>query len=106
MIGCTCGVCRSTDPRDKRLRPSIYVDVPDARKAARRHHARSSAAGARPRLTRVDAMLFTHSHADHILGLDEIRRFNAIQGGADSRAMRTRDLGHICVRRSTTSSTA
>jgi phosphoribosyl 1,2-cyclic phosphate phosphodiesterase len=82
MIGCTCSVCRSTDPRDKRLRPSIYLDVPthakllvdtspDLRQQALVHE-----------LTRVDAVLFTHSHADHVLGLDELRRFNAIQGGA------------------------
>jgi phosphoribosyl 1,2-cyclic phosphate phosphodiesterase len=82
LIGCTCGVCRSTDPRDKRLRPSIYLDVPtharllvdsgpDLRQQALLHD-----------VTRVDAVLFTHGHADHILGLDELRRFNVIQGGA------------------------
>lgn len=81
MIGCTCAVCRSTDPRDKRLRPSIYLDVPthakllvdtgpDLRQQALVHD-----------VTRIDAVLFTHGHADHILGLDELRRFNAIQGG-------------------------
>ena len=81
MIGCTCAVCRSTDPRDTRLRPSIYVDVPgyakilvdtspDLRQQALAHG-----------LTRIDAVLFTHSHADHILGLDEVRRFNVMQGG-------------------------
>jgi phosphoribosyl 1,2-cyclic phosphate phosphodiesterase len=81
MIGCECAVCRSTDPRDKRLRPSIYIDVPghakilvdtgpDLREQALTHH-----------LTRVDAVLYTHGHADHIMGLDEVRRFNAIQGG-------------------------
>jgi phosphoribosyl 1,2-cyclic phosphate phosphodiesterase len=81
MIGCSCSVCRSTDPRDTRLRPSIYVDIPtharllvdtspDLRQQALAHQ-----------LTRVDAVLFTHSHADHIFGLDEIRRFNAMQGG-------------------------
>jgi phosphoribosyl 1,2-cyclic phosphate phosphodiesterase len=81
LIGCDCAVCRSTDPRDKRLRPSIYVDVPgrarilvdtssDLRQQALTHA-----------ITRVDAVLITHSHADHVMGLDEIRRFNQIQGG-------------------------
>ena len=82
MIGCDCAVCVSTDTRDKRLRPSIYVDVPghasilvdttpDLRQQALTH-----------RIRRVDAVLFTHGHADHILGLDDIRRFNWIQGGS------------------------
>lgn len=81
MIGCTCAVCRSTDPRDRRLRPSIYVEVqgrasilvdtsPDLRQQALAYG-----------VGRVDAVLFTHSHADHILGLDEIRRFNYMQEG-------------------------
>jgi len=81
MIGCTCPVCTSDDPRDRRLRPSIYVDVPgrigmlvdsgpDLRQQVLTY-----------RVPRVDAILFTHSHADHILGLDDIRRFNFMQGG-------------------------
>ena len=79
MIGCTCATCRSSDPRDKRLRPSIFVDVAggptilvdtsiDLRQQALTHG-----------LTRVDAILFTHSHVDHTLGLDEVRRFNILQ---------------------------
>lgn len=80
QIACDCAVCQSTDPRDTRLRPSIVVDVaggatvlvdttPDFRQQALTHGIR-----------RLDAVLFTHSHADHILGLDEIRRFNFLQG--------------------------
>jgi phosphoribosyl 1,2-cyclic phosphate phosphodiesterase len=79
MIGCDCDVCRSSDPRDTRWRPSVYVrcddgtcvlvdTTPDLRAQALRFGVRH-----------VDAILYTHSHADHLMGLDEVRRFNAIQ---------------------------
>jgi phosphoribosyl 1,2-cyclic phosphate phosphodiesterase len=82
MIGCTCAVCRSADPRDRRTRPSIFIEVEqgprllvdtstDLRHQALTHN-----------LTRVDAILYTHSHADHIMGLDDVRRFNVMQGGS------------------------
>ncbi len=81
MIGCDCATCRSSDPRDARLRPAIFVETdatkilvdtgPDLRAQALRHDIR-----------RVDAILFTHGHADHILGLDDVRRFNALMKGA------------------------
>ena len=73
--GCHCAVCSSTDPRDNRLRPSILIQycgrnvvidtTPDFRTQVLR-------AG----LDRIDAVLFTHSHADHIMGLDDVRPFN------------------------------
>lgn len=82
MIGCTCATCHSADPRDRRLRPSIYVQIDngpavlvdtgtDLRQQALMHE-----------LTRVDAILYTHSHADHVMGIDEVRRFNMLQRGA------------------------
>lgn len=81
MIGCGCAVCRSGDPRDQRSRPSIYVEPaggagllvdtgPDLRWQALRFG-----------VTRVDAILYTHGHADHVVGLDEVRRFNALRRG-------------------------
>ena len=80
MIGCQCPVCRSTDPRDKRLRPSVLlryggrgvlIDTsPDFRYQALR-------AG----IERIDAILYTHQHADHVMGLDDVRPFNYYQNG-------------------------
>jgi phosphoribosyl 1,2-cyclic phosphate phosphodiesterase len=74
-IGCPCAVCASADPRDKRLRPSILIQyeghtvlvdtTPDFRTQA-----------LRAQVQRIDAILLTHSHADHILGLDDVRPFN------------------------------
>jgi len=100
FIGCECDVCRSTDPHDKRTRPSILIDLaddgrpdgggpdglhdnsavaravrfvlvdtsPDLRQQALLNH-----------VTRVDAVLFTHTHADHVFGFDDLRRFNQLQ---------------------------
>lgn len=75
MIGCACPVCLSTDPKNKRLRPSVLlqykdrnvlIDItPDFRQQALQYG-----------LTRLDAILITHSHADHILGLDDVRPLN------------------------------
>lgn len=71
-IGCDCAVCHSTDPHDRRTRPSImlaYDDhvvlvdtTPDFREQA-----------IRAQIKRVDAVLYTHTHADHILGIDDLR---------------------------------
>lgn len=82
MIGCRCEVCRSPDPRDARLRPSILVEL-----AAGCHVLVDTSTDLRQQalrygVERVDAILFTHSHADHILGLDETRRYNVLMGGA------------------------
>jgi phosphoribosyl 1,2-cyclic phosphate phosphodiesterase len=82
MIGCRCGVCRSSDPRDRRSRPSILFEMgsgvrvlvdttPDLRAQALAYD-----------LDCVDAILFTHCHADHVMGLDDVRRFNVLQQAA------------------------
>jgi phosphoribosyl 1,2-cyclic phosphate phosphodiesterase len=84
MIGCDCATCRSTDPRDNRLRPSIYVETTadDANQAGTKVLVDAGpdlrAQALRYDIRRVDAILFTHSHADHVMGLDEVRRFNSL----------------------------
>jgi phosphoribosyl 1,2-cyclic phosphate phosphodiesterase len=74
-IGCHCDVCTSKDPRDNRLRPSILIGYegrnvlvdtsPDFRQQA-----------LRAQIERLDGILFTHPHADHLMGLDDVRPFN------------------------------
>jgi phosphoribosyl 1,2-cyclic phosphate phosphodiesterase len=76
MIGCSCAVCRSTDPRDTRLRPSIVVDVPGRACILVDTGTDLRAQALRQGLAEVDAVLYTHGHADHIMGLDDLRRFN------------------------------
>jgi len=75
LIGCDCEVCRSTDEKDKRLRTSLLVEDggkvfvidtgPDFRQQMLREDVK-----------RLDAVIFTHEHRDHIAGLDDIRAFN------------------------------
>ncbi len=77
MIGCHCPVCTSADPRDQRTRPSIAVHygghhilvdtTPELRLQAVRNG-----------LDRIDAVIYTHAHADHIFGLDDVRRYNTL----------------------------
>jgi len=71
-IGCDCSVCRSADPRDRRTRPSVMISyngrhvlidtTPDFREQALRE-----------KITQLDAVFYTHTHADHILGIDDLR---------------------------------
>jgi phosphoribosyl 1,2-cyclic phosphate phosphodiesterase len=81
MIACDCAVCASTDPRDKRLRTSIYVDVPERQRILVDTSPDLRQQAITYRIRRVDAVIYTHSHADHVLGLDELRRFNHVQAG-------------------------
>jgi phosphoribosyl 1,2-cyclic phosphate phosphodiesterase len=71
-IGCSCAVCHSPDPHDRRTRPSILLEfggkfvlidtTPDFREQA-----------IRERIRQIDAVVYTHTHADHILGIDDLR---------------------------------
>src|ERR1700691_3082446 len=74
-LGCHCAVCESKDPHDRRTRPSVLLSygghnvvidtTPDFRYQAMR-----------AQIDRLDAVVYTHAHADHIMGLDDIRPFN------------------------------
>jgi phosphoribosyl 1,2-cyclic phosphate phosphodiesterase len=77
-LGCSCRVCTSTDPRDQRLRPSIAIEWQDENTSTQhrvlidtgpdfRHQALRFA------IRNIDAVFYTHAHADHILGLDDLR---------------------------------
>jgi phosphoribosyl 1,2-cyclic phosphate phosphodiesterase len=79
-IGCSCAVCRSTDPRDKRLRPSILINW-DGRNIVIDTTPDFRAQVLRAGIERLDAIVYTHGHADHIFGLDDVRPFNYHQGG-------------------------
>lgn len=78
VIACPCEVCKSSDEKDKRLRTSVLVEIdelslvidtgPDFRQQMLRANVK-----------RIDAVLFTHEHKDHIAGLDDIRAFNFVQ---------------------------
>ncbi|MCH5600604.1 MBL fold metallo-hydrolase [Niabella ginsengisoli] len=78
MVGCTCGVCASTNNKDKRLRSSILLQSPettividsgpDFRQQMLTHN-----------VNKLDAILLTHSHKDHIAGLDDVRAYNYFQ---------------------------
>src|SRR5262245_55740425 len=87
-IGCGCAVCTSSDPHDTRTRPSIWIeldnDAPSPFAGAVRSILVDTSTDLRTqaivcRMNRVDAILFTHSHADHVFGLDDVRRYNQMQ---------------------------
>src|SRR5437762_3524946 len=81
LPACHCRVCESTDPRDKRTRPSVLIEydgrvvvidtTPDFREQVLREC-----------VQRLDAVVFTHAHVDHVMGLDDVRGYCFNQGGA------------------------
>lgn len=82
VIGCDCPACQSDDPRDRRTRTGAAVIWTDAQGQERVVLLDATpdlrAQALREGVTRCDAILFTHNHVDHIFGLDEVRRFNAV----------------------------
>lgn len=79
MIGCNCDVCTSTDSKDKRLRSSIKIEsesttiVIDTTPDFRYQMLRTNT-------TKLDAVIFTHPHKDHLAGLDDVRAYNFFSG--------------------------
>ncbi|HYO10735.1 MAG TPA: MBL fold metallo-hydrolase [Tepidisphaeraceae bacterium] len=96
MIGCHCAVCSSSDARDKRTRASVVISYGATRvlvDTTPELRLQCVAGG----VDAIDAIVFTHAHADHIMGLDDARRFNALRGGpldvfVDDRAFQTLSL--------------
>lgn len=80
MIGCSCAVCTSPDPRNKRTRTSIHVVMDGL-------HVQVDAAPEfrlqciREALERLDVFILTHGHCDHVAGMDDLRRFCDLRGG-------------------------
>ncbi|HEV7298668.1 MAG TPA: MBL fold metallo-hydrolase [Tepidisphaeraceae bacterium] len=81
MIGCDCAVCTSSDPRDRRMRASVVIS----------YNGRNVLVDTTPELRlqcvangikMIEAVVFTHAHADHIMGLDDVRRFNSLKQSA------------------------
>ena len=81
MIRCQCEVCQSKDPRDQRLRSSIYLQSSD-RSWVVDTGAEFRIQVLREKIRNLDAVLYSHSHADHIMGFDDLRRFGSTEGGA------------------------
>jgi len=79
MIGCECEVCTSTDPRDVRTRTGLSIEH-EGKRIQIDISVDFRQQMLRERIDRLDALLVTHAHADHILGLDDIRPFNFRQG--------------------------
>jgi phosphoribosyl 1,2-cyclic phosphate phosphodiesterase len=81
VIGCRCPTCTSTDPRNKRTRASVYVETDEGTRLLIDSGPEMRLQALREGVTRIDAVLYTHFHADHTAGVDDLKAFNAALGG-------------------------
>jgi phosphoribosyl 1,2-cyclic phosphate phosphodiesterase len=99
VIGCSCAVCASNDPRDRRLRSSACVRFTDDSGIDRVMLIDASPdlreQVLRQKLQRCDAIVFTHNHVDHTFGLDDVRRFNALMSAPISIYGDERTIEHL-----------
>ena len=107
VIGCDCAVCRSDDPRDNRLRSSAFLRAYDASGKVETAVLIDTAPDLRQQMLRstirrIDAIVITHFHADHVTGIDDVRRFNMIQqevievwGSARTLASLRKSFGYV-----------
>ena len=97
LIGCNCEVCTSNNPKNKRLRPSIFIQedgvnclidtTPDLRAQALKYN-----------ILKIDLVLYTHTHADHLFGIDDLRMFNYIKKGPIPIYASEKDINTITTR--------
>src|SRR6266536_3889561 len=81
VIGCPCATCTSPDPRNSRTRASVYVETDEGVHLLIDTGPEVRLQSLREGVTRVDAVLYTHFHADHTAGIDDLKAFNAALGG-------------------------
>ena len=96
-IGCGCAVCTSNDPKNKRSRVSLYIETNDLKilvDSSPDLHSQALRAG----IHQVDVVLYTHDHADHVNGLDDLRAFNKLSGNSLPVYGDTHTLSSICNR--------
>lgn len=96
-IGCKCEVCQSTNPKNKRSRVSAFIEErgcnilidssPDLREQALKNN-----------ITRVDALLYTHAHADHANGIDDMRSFNYLSNKSIPAYGNAHTINTLCAR--------
>jgi len=79
-IGCDCAVCHSSDPRDRRTRPSVLVEY-DGKTVLIDTTPNFREQAIREQIRQLDAVLYTHAHADHILGIDDLRPLSFHRAG-------------------------